>query len=310
MGAAGKRFRAQSLASICQLQLPGYPVGLQRRHDKGKPDASPGRKATGPSRAAELPNVDRPTLRDRRPRSAAEPATVSPRTEDRGSDQEQPFLICPPDRGRFRPAPGRFPPRRGGARTGPARSSSSHASYRPHAASTAPPPGAGQRCVTGLLRLGPPRIHGTLAARRLRPGAALGGRRPCGDTDALCEEERILGRRGDGVLGCRCKGVVRRREVGDPSVASAPRSGGFRRSGRKGVGRDLIAPDCVPGEPSWFETGSPGRARIREGPGPLSCADGSPPVRRACRPRERGSGPAGARSAGCGSCRPATRRAR
>lgn len=90
------------------MQFPGYPVGLQRRHDKGKPDASPGRKATGPSRAAELPNVDRPTLRDRRPRSAAEPATVSPRTEDRGSDGNNRSSSALPDRGRLRPAPGRF----------------------------------------------------------------------------------------------------------------------------------------------------------------------------------------------------------
>jgi len=36
---------------------------------------------------------------------------------------------------------------------------------------------------------------------------------------------------------------VRRREVRDPSVAYAPRSGGFRRSGRKGVERDLIVLD-------------------------------------------------------------------
>ena len=277
------------------MQFPGYPVGLQRRHDKGKPDASPGRKATGPSRAAELPNVDRPTLRDRRPRSAAEPATVSPRTEDRGSDRNNRSSSALPDRGRLRPAPGRFPQRRGRDRQGAARSTSSHASTQRLSDSAAPPPGAGQRCVVGEDPWGPRRIIRPLVARRLRPGATWAGGRTCGDTDALCEEERIPGRRGDGELGCRVEGIVRRREVGDPSVASAPRSGGFRRSGRKGVGRDLIAPDCVPGEPSWLEAGSPGRARIREGPGPLSFGQAPRGVRRACRPRARGSGPGAAR---------------
>lgn len=205
-----------------------------------------------------------------------------------------PHLPCRTGVGYGRPRDG-FPPRRGRDRQGAARSTSSHASSQRLSVSAAPLPGAGTRCVVGRAPWGPRRIKRPLVARRLRPGATWAGGRTCGDTDALCEEERIPGRRGDGELGCRVEGIVRRREVGDPSVASAPRSGGFRRSGRKGVGRDLIAPDCVPGEPSWLEAGSPGRARIREGPGPLSFDQAPRGVRRACRPRALESGPGDAR---------------
>lgn len=53
-----KRFAPLSLPPVCQLQFPAYSLGLQRRHDNGKPGASLGRKATGPLRVAELPNVD------------------------------------------------------------------------------------------------------------------------------------------------------------------------------------------------------------------------------------------------------------
>ena len=48
--------------SICLLRFPGYLSPLLRRHDKGNPGASLARKATGPTRAAEPPNVtSRPT---------------------------------------------------------------------------------------------------------------------------------------------------------------------------------------------------------------------------------------------------------
>lgn len=47
---------------ICSLRFPGYLSPLLRRHDKGNPGASLARKATGPTRAAEPPNVtSRPT---------------------------------------------------------------------------------------------------------------------------------------------------------------------------------------------------------------------------------------------------------
>lgn len=131
------------------MQLPGYPGGLQRRHDKGKPDASPGRKATGPSRAAELPNVDRPTLRDRRPRSAAEPATVPPRTENRGSDGNHRSSSALPDRGRRRPAPERLPPGRGGVGKGSARSRAPM--HSPTDAPHSPRPLHGQADVTSTV---------------------------------------------------------------------------------------------------------------------------------------------------------------
>lgn len=48
---------------------------------------------------------------------------------------------------------------------------------------------------------------------------------------------------------------MRCREVRDPSVTTAPRSGGFRRSRRMGVGRDLIVTECVLGEPSGSRPG-------------------------------------------------------
>lgn len=42
---------------ICHLRVRSYLSALRRRHDKGNPGASLVRKATGPSRAAELPKV-------------------------------------------------------------------------------------------------------------------------------------------------------------------------------------------------------------------------------------------------------------
>jgi len=203
MGTTGKRFQAQTSAPVCPLRFPGYSVALQRRHDKGKPDASPGRKATGPSRAAEFPNVDRPTQWDRRPRSAAGPSKVPPRTEDRGSDRNNrssSALRTGVGFGRLRDG---FLSRRGGTCDGSARSTSSHASHRCHNDPTAPGLRAGR---PDFVQARPPRRCWTCRTRvppRLRPGEMWCGRRSCGDTNVSREEERIPGRRGDGVLGCR-----------------------------------------------------------------------------------------------------------
>ena len=221
------------------MRFRSYSVALRRRHDKGKPDASPGRKATGPSRAAELPNVEvtRPTSGPSSEERRG--ASVPPRTEGLlvglGTLRSS---TCPP--ARDRPSC-----RSRGGLSSPEVASDALAReprIPPMSKSTKKPAERAASRETRRQRTplracsAPGRNHERTRVRRL---AGVSRAVACGVGEHRCrwKEERSPHRFGESGRGIHSQGVVRTVRDGDPSSTVAPRSGASGLwTDRKGVG--------------------------------------------------------------------------
>ena len=209
------------------MGFPSYPVLLRRRHDKGKPDESPGRKATGPSRAAELPNVEeaRPTLgpSSEERRGASAPPRTNGRLVGLGTFRSS---TCPPARDRPCADPGAaFSPEAVRMHLQPSKEQRNHSMKKTrNNAQTAISRSSAVVPVAPDVVLDRGGNHEETRACWHLASAHRAAVRGVGEPRARWKEERNLGCCGDCTRWILRQGDVRTAKVGELSPLHAPRS--------------------------------------------------------------------------------------
>ncbi len=197
------------------MQLRSYSPPAPRWRDKGKPAARPGRKATGPLRAAGLPNVVDPNQDlSSRGQTGFSPASVG----DSGSEELIPLPTCRcpgfglPDSGRYRPGQERIESQPPATMTHPHLAPTDHGQQRRtlerraagEVACSVPPRAAGPASMTGVVGADSERVCSVWGPRARDEGG-----------------RRLAAPWGQSVLS-PMGGVARDREVGTTLPARFP----------------------------------------------------------------------------------------